>query len=260
MRRALALAALLVLLPAASAWAVPVGTSADTRAAAPQHRPSWKEGGLDVKLDGSALSGNVNLTTVNANVDANYNWGPHQLFLDAGDLYTATPSSVLVDRIAGSGLYAYAVRDNMNAYAYTTHAHDASIKLDYRLTVGAGGCVHKLLPDQFSLLLISLNPAFEYNRFQGGVVTSTWRAVLRANGIKPLGGPFEGGFDAFYTPSVLDPADMRLYGEAYLKIKLVGDVLGLRITGADEYDSRPQPGIQNNDFGLFTSLEAAWGH
>jgi hypothetical protein len=241
------------------ALAVPVGTSADTRAAAPQHRPSWTDGGLDLKVDGSWLSGNVNLSNLSTNLDANYNTGPHQFFLDAGNLYTAAPGNVLVDRIAGSALYAYAVRDNFNAYGYVTAAHDASIKLDSRYTVGLGGCRHKLLPGAFSLLLISVNPAYELDRYQGGATMASWRGVLRATGTKPLTEQCETGFDAFYTPTLTDFADMRVYGEAYLKLKLVGDLLALRLTAADEYDTRPQPGIQNNDVGVFSSLEMAWG-
>lgn len=255
-----AVACAMPLLYATPAMAVPVGTSADTRTAAPQHRPTWKSGGLDLKLDGSTLAGNVNLTNLGVNLDANYNQGPHQLFFDAGDLYTAAPGNVLVDRIAGSALYAYAVRDNFNAYGYVTGAHDASIKLDSRYTVGLGGCRHKLLPDVFSLFLISVNPAYEVERFSTGASTQTFRGVLRATATRPLSEQVESGFDAFYTPALTDLGDWRAYGEVYVKVKLVGDLLALRLTAANEYDSRPQPGIQNDDVGVFSSLELAWGN
>ncbi|MDB5101194.1 MAG: hypothetical protein JWM80_5615 [Cyanobacteria bacterium RYN_339] len=256
MRRLLVASALL--LHATPALAVPVGTSADTRTAAPQHRQAWKQGGVQLKLDGSFLAGNVNLTNLSVNLAANYNDGPHQLFLDAGDLYTATPSATLIDRLAGSSLYAYALRDNVNLYGYVTGAHDASSKLDSRLTAGLGGCVHRLFVDEFSLFLISLNPAYELENALGGQ-TQTWRAVARLNVIKPMSDTVELGLDAFYTPAVADPADLRVYGEAYARVKLAGDALAVRFTVADEYDTRPQPGIQLNDVGVFTSIEAAWG-
>ena len=82
---------------------------------------------------------------------------------------------------------------------------------------------------------------------------------FRATGTKPLTEAAELGFDAFYTPTLTDFADMRVYGEAYVKLKLVGDLLALRLTAADEYDSRPQPGIQNNDVGVFSTIEVTWG-
>jgi hypothetical protein len=244
---------------ATPALAVPVGTSADTRPAAPQHRPHWTDGGVQFKVDGSYLAGNVNFTSLAVNLAANYNDGPHQLFLDAGNFYNASGSNVLVQRLAASTLYAYAARDNFNTYAYVTGAHDLSIKLNHRITAGLGACVHKLFPDFFSLFLVSLNPAYELESFNDGATPSALRGVVRVNAIKPLGEVLEMGFDSFYTPAMLDPSDMRLYGEAYVRVKLAGDALALRFTVADEYDSQPRPGVLSNDVGIFSSLEANWG-
>ncbi len=99
-----------------AALAVPVGTSADTRTAAPQQRPGWQTGGVNLRFDANTLSGNVKLTNANVNLISNYNLGPHQIFLDLGRLYSATNTRVLVDRIAGSALYAYALKDDFNTY------------------------------------------------------------------------------------------------------------------------------------------------
>jgi hypothetical protein len=180
--------------------------------------------------------------------------------LDLGRLYSATNTRVLVDRIAGSALYAYALKDDFNTYGYVTAAHDPSIQLASRYTLGFGACRHKLLSDAFSLLLISFNPALERNNYLDGGMAEWWRAVFRVTGIKPLGGPFELGFDGFYTPVIDQPANTRLYGEVSLKVKLVGEILAWRLTAADGYDSSPPAGILNNDMGIFTSLETAWGN
>jgi hypothetical protein len=241
------------------ALAVPVGTSADTRPAAPQHRPRWKEGGISLNVAGNYLRGNVNLSTVNTSLNLNVNRGRHQFFIDAGNFYSATDTTVLVNRLAGSTLYAYSVADNQNVYAYTTHSYDQSIKLDYRLTTGLGWCWHRLFEPYFSLFLISVNPAYEYELFQNNVTASALRGVFRVNAIKPVTDTIETGFDGFYTPALADLGDLRLYGEAYLKAKLIGDIVSLKLTLADEYDSRPQPGIQSNDVGVFTTLTAEWG-
>src|SRR5687768_13962090 len=114
------LAALLLLLSATPALAVPVGTSADTRPAAPQQRQLWKSQGLTVKLGGSFMQGNVNLATLSSSLSANVNRGQHQLFLDAGNFYTGSGAQVLVNRVAASALYAYSAADNFNTFAYTT--------------------------------------------------------------------------------------------------------------------------------------------
>lgn len=259
MLRRLSLAFLMTLGLSAPALAVPVGTSADTRPAAPQQRQQWKEGGLGLKIGGSFLQGNVNLSTLSTAFTANYNLGAHQLFLDAGNFYSGTPTQILVNRVAGSTLYAYAIADNQNVFAYTTHSHDRSIKLDYRLTSGLGWCWHKLFPETFSLFLVSANPAVEYELFEANAPITTLRGVFRLNVIKPVTEMMEAGFDGFLTPAVQDPGDTRLYGEAYLRIKLLGDNLALKLTVADEYDSRPLAGVQPNDLGVFTELEAGWG-
>lgn len=257
----LPLAAALVALAAQAtpAWAqVPVGTTPDTRPAAPQHRPTWKEGGLEVSLTGAMLGGNVDLVSANGAIAANTNWGDHQLFLDAGNTYTRAGGATIVNRLAGSALYAYATAPDANLYGYTTHATDASIQLDYRFTGGLGGCKHRLFSPFFSLFLISVNPAYEAEWFRDGTTAQAWRGVLRLNAIKPLTDGVEIGTDTFVTPALLAPADVRLYAEAYLKVKLA-PTLSLKLTGADAYDTAPRPGVQANDFGVFSTLAVEWG-
>lgn len=258
MRRAAALAAALVLVAAPARAQVPVGTTPDTRPAAPQHRPSWKEGGMELSFSGAMLGGNADLVSANGAIAANANWGPHQVFLDAGNTYTRAGGATVVNRLAGSGLYAFATAPDANVFGYTTHATDASVQLDYRFTGGLGGCKHKLLAPWFSLFLVSVNPAYEAEWFRDGTTAQAWRGVLRVNAIKPLLEGVELGADAFVTPALLAPADVRVYGEGYLKIKLT-DQIAVKVTGADAYDSAPRPGVQPNDFGVFTTLMAEWG-
>lgn len=252
-----ALAAFLAM-PAPALAQVPVGTTPDTRPAAPQHRPSWKEGGLEASFTGAALGGNVDMVSANAALAANANWGPHQLFLDGGNTYTRAGGATIVNRLAGSALYAFATAPDANLYGYTTHATDASIQLDYRFTGGLGGCKHRFFAPDFSLFLVSLNPAYEAEWFRDGTTAQAWRGVLRVNAVKPLGEGVEVGADTFITPALLAPTDVRFYGEAYLKVKLAPP-LSLKITGADAYDSAPRPGVQPNDFGVFTTLAVEWG-
>lgn len=257
--RGLVLALAAVALFAPPAWAqVPVGTTPDTRPAAPQHRPTWKEGGVEASFTGTALGGNVDLVSVNGAIAANANWGPHQVFFDAGNTFTRAGGATIVNRLAGSGLYAFSTSADTNLYGYTTHATDASTQLDYRFTGGLGGCKHRLFSPFFSFFLVSLNPAYESEWFKDGTTAQAWRGVLRLNAIKPLSEGIELGADTFVTPAVLAPTDVRLYGEAYLKIKLT-DQIALKFTGADAFDSAPRPGVQPNDFGVFTTLSAEWG-
>ncbi|PKL75137.1 MAG: hypothetical protein CVV27_16950, partial [Candidatus Melainabacteria bacterium HGW-Melainabacteria-1] len=136
---------------------------------------------------------------------------------------------------------------------------DESIKLNYRLTNGAGVCYHKWLPDIFDLALISLGLAGENEWFQDQSTPFAVRAVLRLTLARPLTDWAEIGLDSFYSPVVNDPADFRIYSEAYLKFKL-SELVSFKLSAADEYDSRPLGSVQSNDFGLFTTLALDWGH
>lgn len=258
MRSILAALALLPALAAPAFAQVPVGTTPDTRPAAPQHRPTWKDGGLELSFTGASLGGNVDLVSANGAIAANMNRGPHMVFLDAGNTYTRAGGATVVNRLAGSALYAYATAPDANVYGYTTHATDASIQLDYRFTGGLGGCRHQLFSPHFSLFLVSLNPAYEAEWFRDGTTAQAWRGVLRVNAVKPVGEGVELGADTFVTPALLAPSDVRVYAEAYLKIKLT-DLIALKVTGADAYDTAPRPGVQPNDYGVFTTLMVEWG-
>lgn len=259
MRRLAPVALLLATLALpAGALAAPVGTTPDTRPAAPQQRRQWKELGYGLELSGNFLQGNANLLNVSGVLSLNLNRGPHQLYLDAGNILTQAGSATLVNRQSGSALYAYGLRDNFNFYGYTTHASDQATNLSQRFTNGLGVCLHRLGAPDFPLFLVSLGPAYESERYRTGGSADTWRSVLRVNAVRPLSPGLELSADTFYTPAVPDMADFRLYGEATLKLKL-SETLALKFTAADEYDSRPLPGVQNNDFGLFTTLAAEWG-
>jgi hypothetical protein len=244
---------------AAPALAVPVGTTPDTRPAAPQERKQFEHQGLSFEASGTVLQGNVNMAILNTAVSYNVNWKPHQLFIDAGNLFTMAGDTVAVNRINGTGLYAFNMLDNFNLFAYTTHTHDQINKIDYRLTNGAGVCLHKLLPGFLKLGLLSAALASENEWFSQSPSQFAVRTVLRAQGIVPLTDSLDVGVDGFFTPALADVADYRLYGEAFLKVALPGNLASLKLSVADEFDTRPQPGVKNNDFGVFTTLRVDWG-
>ncbi|PIQ25560.1 hypothetical protein COW36_21185 [bacterium (Candidatus Blackallbacteria) CG17_big_fil_post_rev_8_21_14_2_50_48_46] len=254
----LVLSALLISGPAAQA--APVGTTPDTRPAAPQQRKQWTTQGVSLQLSGSGLIGNVNLLNLSSLLSYNLNLDKHQFFLDFGNLYTKAGSNEVANRINGSVLYAYNALDNFNIYAYSTHSTDRSIKLNYRLTNGAGVCLHKIASPVFNLFLVSLGLAYENEWFENNISPSALRSVLRVNAVLPLGETAEAGVDSFYTPVVNDFGDYRIYAEAFVKFQLTPDLISLKLSVADEYDSRPQPGVMNNDFGVFATLGLDWGY
>lgn len=257
MKNALVLTSFLMLWSTA-ALAVPVGTTPDTRPAAPQQRKQWEQQGVTLEMSGSLLQGNINLLNLNSSASYHLNLNPHSFFIDFGHLLTQTPDKNLAHRLNGSALYAYSLTRHWNLYAYSTHSFDESIKLNYRLTNGGGICLHQLFPDIFSLGLLSAGLATENEWFQSGQTPFAVRAVLRGSFNIPLTEWATLGLDGFYTPAVSNFGDYRLYGESYLKFAL-SEMLSFKISVADEFDSRPQEGVQNNDFGIFTTVSLNLG-
>ena len=255
----LILAATLLITLAPAALATPVGTTPDTRPAAPEQRQAWKEQGISVQLGGSYLQGNVDFASLNASVGYNRNWGPHQLFLDAANTLNVVGGQPILNRANGSLLYAFGLRDNLNVYGYTTHTFDSSIKLNYRLTNGVGICLHRIGSPILSLGLVSLGMSLENEWYQDDVTRLTPRAVLRNSYTWPVLSNLDLGVDGFYMPAVTDLGNYRLYGEAFAKLAVVPDLLSLKLSVADEYASRPVTGVKNNDFGAFTTLSINWG-
>ncbi|PKL74181.1 MAG: hypothetical protein CVV27_21805, partial [Candidatus Melainabacteria bacterium HGW-Melainabacteria-1] len=103
----------LALLPL-SATAAPVGTTPDTRPAAPQQRKQWQTQGISAQFSGTYLSGNVNLITASGTLSYNLNLDQHQFFVDFGQLYTLAGSNLIANRLNGSLLYAYNLLENFN--------------------------------------------------------------------------------------------------------------------------------------------------
>lgn len=249
----------LSLLSAQGALAVPIGTTPDTRPAAPQERKQWEHQGINLQVSGSYLNGNINLLNASSSASYNVNFGAHQLFADVGNLLTIAGDNTVANRINASLLYAWNVTPNINLYGYTTHSTDQSIKLDYRLTNGIGICRHQLFPEIFSLAFLSAGVATENEWFQDQSSPFAVRAVLRLNLALPLSDWADLGMDTFYTPAINNPNDFRVYAETYLKFYL-NETLSFKFSVADEYDSRPLTGIKNNDFGVFSTLSLDWGN
>lgn len=249
----------LVFLYQTELFAVPVGTTVDTRPAAPQQRKQWKEQGLSLQLGGNYFQGNVNIMNLNSSLSYNLNIDKHQFFLDGGNIFSQTGDKNLANRLNGTFLYAYNLLDNFNFYYYMSHSHDPSIKLDYRLTNGAGICLHKIANNIFSVLLVSAGVSTENEWFQNNNNFFAPRSVIRVSGTLPINNTFELGFDTFHTQSFYNLSDFRIYGEAYINIKIIEEYLNLKISLADEYDSMPLKDIKNNDLGLFMNLNINFG-
>jgi len=252
-----------ILLFSQIANAAPVGTTPDTRPASPQQRQKWDTQGLSFQLGGNYFKGNVNLLNISSSLSYNYNLGQNQFFVDIGNIFTRSGSdltNLIANRINGTFLYAYNASNNLNVYYYMSHSHDDSVRLNYRLTNGAGVCIHRFADNIFKVFLVSLGVAVENEFYKDSPNELNIRSVLRLTGTYPLSNVLDFGFDTFYMPVINNFSDYRLYGEGFLDLKVIEDTLKLKLSVANDYDSKPLDGIKNNDFGVFLTTTLNIGY
>ena len=227
----------------------------DTLPKAPEQRQTPDVVSLDLSIGGTYAAGNVDNRALNGTLALSLHpAADHRLFLDLSGSYSEFGSAVVLDRQQGAFLYAYALATHLNAFVYTTHARNRFLKLDYRTDNSLGVCVHSFLPETFSVLLLSLGATPEYERWKGNADDTHVRATLRARVEMPITASAMLGLDATYSPVVAELHAFRMFGSAFGEVKITAEVLALRITANDEYDTRPRPGVKRNDFSVVSSL------
>ncbi|HBA60116.1 MAG TPA: hypothetical protein DCZ92_04745 [Elusimicrobia bacterium] len=222
----------------------------DLRTKPPEYWSSGKYA-LDATLSGAYLKGNVDNTAIAGGI--NYTarpWEKNQFSIESNAGYTSFNGHILLDNLKGSALYAYAVKDNLNLFAVTTHAKNRSLKLDYRSSTGLGLCVHGFLPDVFNPILLSLAVTPEHEVHSDDSKENATRGMLRLNFKAPLTDYLSLGSDFVYTPDLAAFSDYRFYGETFLQFKISPEKLFFRVTFSDEYDAVPRPGVRKNDFAI----------
>ncbi len=232
----------------------------DTRPLPPERWTDWQEVGLDVRLGGTLLMGNVEHWALSA--ELGFSWRfleDHGVFLSGEGRYAEFGGTPKIDHTSGSLLYAWGFHKNFNLYAYTTHYRSRFLKLDYRMTNSLGLCLHSFAPKVFDPLLISVGVTPEYEIFDDGSDELTWRVTARLSFDIIINDYMSFGIDGFYQPAPADPADYRVYGGAWIELKVTEKVLAFRLAAADEYDSDPRPGVQSNDLTLIGSIVARIG-
>ena len=211
--------------------------------------------GLDLVLGGGYLNGNVKNFNFSGGLE--FDWKPaakHSIFVQASDNYVKYGTVSVTDKSRGSLLYAYALKPHLNLFLQTTHSHDRFRSVEYRMTNTAGLCVHNFLPGGFKPLMLSagLTPGYEENN--DGKISRDLRGTARATFASALTGTVKLNADIIYMPKIADTSDSRLYSEMFFELKVWKESVAFRITASDEYESKPFPGVKNNDFGLSHAL------
>jgi len=233
----------------------PFSRADDTRPLPPERWTNWEVVGLDLRLGGTWLDGNVDHLGLSGEAGFSWRFLPnHSLFLSGSGAYAEFGGDTKLEKTSGSFLYAYGIHRNLNIYAYSTYAHNKFLLLDYRLTNSLGLCVHSFLPSLFDPILFSAGATHEHETFDDDTTEQAWRPTLRLNFELAANTFVRLGADLFYVPALEDFSDYRVYAETYAELKITKNIFSFRITAADEYDSLPREGVEGNDLMLLGSV------
>ncbi len=253
-----------LLIPALLLWMAVPGTaradgpfsrSDDTRPRAPEEWQRREVYGIDLTAGATRLAGNVDHFAVNGSLDVMVRvHARHELFLEAHGIYSAFAGKPVLDKQTASLLWAWAIHEHLNVFLYSTHGRNRFLTLRYRMTNSLGLCVHSLAPRAMQTSLISFGVTPEHEWWEDRTRETQIRGSLRLTLTAPFTPYVMVGIDVSYAPVFVDMGDFRLYGEAFAELKITERVLALRITVADEFDSRPREGVKSNDLSIVPSL------
>ena len=226
----------------------------DTRAKPPEYRKRPSRYLVELRVGGTYLEGNVNHVAINGALSVEIKLARrHELFLDGAATHALFDGESKLDKDKGSLLYVFSVMDHFNLYAQSTHSRNRFLKLEYRTTNSLGACVHGFGRGVLDPVLFSLGLTPE-NEWWEDTSEFALRATARLTFELPVDTRLMFGADLIYSPAITDFSDFRVFVKTYLEVKLWRQVLALRLTLADEFDSSPRPGVKKNDLSFVPAL------
>lgn len=218
-------------------------------------RKAW---GLDLSLGGNFSRGNVDTDALSTSFSGFKAFSGASVYLAGAALYgTASGRRVLNQASLTLRADHPLPWEAWKVFAFAANSFNEFLRLNHRATTGAGPWYDLLLGPTshgLSLAIVQEHEVFKYGREE-----DHGRLSLRSLSRVPLGPASELTADFYWTPSLRDGGDRRLYGEIALQAKVWRDSLGLRLAWIAEHDSRPRPGVRKDDATVLTSLTARFG-
>ena len=230
----------------------------DTRTAVPDEvRKDTRLYNLELSFGLNLNSGNVEQIYLHGGLAFNLAWGRSNLYALSNVVFNSFNGETKRSSALGTLRYDYSLHKRFKLFAYNTHGYSEFLKLDHRYTAGAGPWLDfDLGPFRNGL---SLAVTYEYEDFDGYPTEHAARLSLRHHVTCRISDHVTAGADLFVVPRVDDFLDAHVYVLFFLDTRLWRDVLKLRVTLADEFDSRPKPGVRSNDFEFITALVLSVG-
>lgn len=230
--------------------------SDDVRPTVPEKWQADAKTTLQLNAGGSSLFGNLDTDTRHGGLKLRHEVAHGREWMLEGSAFRMLINDVVIqDRWKGSLLFIQELKPWLNVFGGVTLARNSITQLHLRSTLSLPGlCRHKLFPENFDLFLVSLSPTFEREEYDNGSKVNATRATLRLTLEKKLSASARLGLDSTWTPDVKDSDDYRTFVEPWLELVLVPGRSSLKISYADEFDSRPLAGLKKRDRAVMAGL------
>ncbi|MCF7708521.1 MAG: DUF481 domain-containing protein [Verrucomicrobia bacterium] len=222
-------------------------------------KPSWKERLLknlhgEIQVGADLGFGTRERQLYSANAKFNYNYGKSRTGLELDAAYGETDGVMSANRFRGTAKYEWDFKDKSRMYFYNAAGagYDEVRKIDLFLEEGMG-LGYKLI--QRTNLIVNTEVGGQFQRYYYSDDSTKDNISVRVAQDLTWNITEKMVFTekAQFTPNVDDPADFRarlVFNLSYPFFKRYT----FNITLIDEYDSRPQKGVDSNDIQVRSSL------
>ncbi|MBF0105105.1 MAG: DUF481 domain-containing protein [Deltaproteobacteria bacterium] len=225
----------------------------DTRTLPPEQlwgeRKSW---GLDFDLGGQYYKGNVDMTYLAVTSGAFKKFDRHSFYVHGNSIFQKWSGQTIFNQMQGIFRYDFSLTDKFKLFAFSTHGHNKFTRLHYRTSNGIGpwyDFFYKNIKNGVSIAPTQ-NSEWYISNGKDHYLSLSFRNLFEL----ALSKHVKIGSDIFVMPRLTRWEDLQFYGSAYIQTLIYKDLLSLKLSFVDEYDTNPQPGIEKNDMHIATSL------
>ncbi|MFH1729613.1 MAG: DUF481 domain-containing protein [Pseudomonadota bacterium] len=228
------------------------GRAGDTRTLNPNDLQNGNVYKIEAGLGTAQTTGNADISSLAANMAFNFNCKKQNFYI-IGDL-TYLEYNDIINRNDASAVarYDHTIFDNLKWFVYNTHAYNELLLLDYRLTGGTGPWYDFKLGTLLNAASLAIT--YEFEQFNGYANEHTPRLSYRHIFSYSINEIVSWNLDFFYVPKITDWSDVHIFLNTNLDITIYKDIIKIRLTLKDEYDSVPKTGVEENDMSFITSI------
>ncbi|MFH1867695.1 MAG: DUF481 domain-containing protein [Candidatus Omnitrophota bacterium] len=219
---------------------------------ASKEQGKWKR---EASAGYNLATGNTEESQLSGKFIANKKTDHYEFSLKGDAYYSSSDEKMNAQKYSGMTRFAYSFGSDLKWYNFYSldAGHDRFADIDYRL-VSAGGIGYWFSAEPDFKALVELGAGVEHTNFRGNVEDKTEMVLIPRGYVeKRLWGESRISEDIKVYPAIADGGEFRIYSETAFTNPIT-DVLSLRVSVLDEYNSDPPLDTKKNDIRLISSI------